>query len=119
MSAEPSKENPVAPSQVTSTESAKDKPQKQAKAAKKNKAGGTSALEFSPAPEYLAHRIKIFEELKSKADLEVTSKERLPITITLADGKTKGGISWETSPMDIAKGISKSLSERVVIAKVK
>lgn len=40
------------------------------------------------------------------------------IHVTLPDGTTKTGTSWETSPLDIAKEISKSLSERVVIAKV-
>jgi len=36
----------------------------------------------------------------------------------MPDGSVREGIAWETSPMDIAKQIAKSLSERVVIAKV-
>lgn len=43
---------------------------------------------------------------------------RQEITITLPDGTGKKGTSWETSPMDIAKEISKGLAERIVIAKV-
>ena len=43
---------------------------------------------------------------------------REPITITLPDGTTKEGTSWESSPMSIALGISKSLAEKTVIAKV-
>lgn len=43
---------------------------------------------------------------------------REAITITLQDGSERRGTSWETSPMDVAKAVSKSLSERVVIAKV-
>jgi threonyl-tRNA synthetase len=35
----------------------------------------------------------------------------------MPDGSNRQGTSWETSPMDIAKEVSKSLSERVVIAK--
>ncbi len=47
------------------------------------------------------------------------AKPREDITITMPDGSTRSGKSWETSPMDIAKEISKSLSERIVIAKVR
>ena len=36
----------------------------------------------------------------------------------MPDGSKRLGTSWETSPMDIAKAIAKSLSERIVIAKV-
>jgi threonyl-tRNA synthetase len=36
----------------------------------------------------------------------------------MPDGSTREGIAWETSPLDIAKQIAKSLAERVVIAKV-
>lgn len=46
------------------------------------------------------------------------AQPRQEITITLKDGNTKPGTSWETTPMDVAKMISKSLSERLVIAKV-
>jgi threonyl-tRNA synthetase len=45
-------------------------------------------------------------------------KPREEIEITMPDGNKRKGTSWETSPMDIAKEISKSLSEKVVIAKV-
>ena len=36
----------------------------------------------------------------------------------MPDGSERKAKSWETSPMDVAKEISKSLSERIVIAKV-
>jgi threonyl-tRNA synthetase len=36
----------------------------------------------------------------------------------MPDGSQRKATSWQSSPMDIAKEISKSLSERVVIAKV-
>jgi threonyl-tRNA synthetase len=45
-------------------------------------------------------------------------KPQEPIVVTLPDGATKEGIAWKTTAMDIARDISKSLSERVVIAKV-
>jgi len=37
----------------------------------------------------------------------------------MPDGSLREGTAWETSPLDIAKQIAKSLAERVVIAKVK
>lgn len=43
---------------------------------------------------------------------------REPITITLPDGSTRDGTSYETSPMSIALAISKGLADRTVIAKV-
>jgi threonyl-tRNA synthetase len=48
----------------------------------------------------------------------VAGRPRQSIQITMPDSSNRDGTSWETSPMDIAKAISKSLSERVVIAKV-
>ncbi|KAI9305580.1 hypothetical protein BJ944DRAFT_161478 [Cunninghamella echinulata] len=89
------------------------------KKAKKNKGNDSEyPLELAPAPEYIQHRINMFERLKAEYDESVKNKPRVPITITLPDGTVKEGISWETSPMDIALGIAKSLAERTVIAKV-
>ncbi|KAF9360375.1 threonyl-tRNA synthetase [Mortierella sp. AD094] len=85
---------------------------------KKAVAEGSFPLEVSPAPEYIAHRIAMFDELKKKADEADAAQPRVPITITMPDGSTREGTSWETSPMDVAKQIAKSLAERVVIAKV-
>ena len=36
----------------------------------------------------------------------------------MPDGSERKAKSWETSPMDVAKEVAKSLSERIVIAKV-
>lgn len=47
-----------------------------------------------------------------------TAKPREEITISLPNGKEEKGISWETTPGAIAKGISKSLFERTVISYV-
>jgi threonyl-tRNA synthetase len=76
------------------------------------------ALELSPPPQFIAHRIKVFDSLKEKYDAEIAAKPREPITITLADGSIKQGTSWETTPADIAKGISNSLLKRTVVAKL-
>ncbi|KAI9017148.1 hypothetical protein BC832DRAFT_9682 [Gaertneriomyces semiglobifer] len=60
----------------------------------------------------------MFNRLKKEYDEKVASMPREDIEVTLPDGKVLQGKSWETSPLDLAKGISKSLSEKVVIAKV-
>ncbi|KAF9109931.1 threonyl-tRNA synthetase [Mortierella sp. AM989] len=85
---------------------------------KKRLAKKTYPLEVSPTPEYVAHRIAMFDNLKKKADEVDAGQPRVAITITMPDGSEREGIAWQTSPMEIAKGIAKSLSERVVIAKV-
>lgn len=53
-------------------------------------------------------------------ELKLTGPEqpREPITVTLPDGKEVSGTSWETTPMEVARGISTSLADRVIIAKV-
>ncbi|CAG8713722.1 11718_t:CDS:10, partial [Racocetra persica] len=91
---------------------------KQTKKASKEGAVSVFPFEVSPPPEYLQHRIKLFEEWKAAYDEEIKKKPRVPITVTFPDGNTKEAIAWETTPMDLAKQISKSLSERIVIAKV-
>ncbi|KAI0795521.1 hypothetical protein C8Q75DRAFT_791290 [Abortiporus biennis] len=87
---------------------------------KKGKAAATSAhpLELSPPPEFFDHRIKIFDKLKAEYDAWVAAQPRQEIEITLPDGSKRQGKSWETSPMDIAKEISKGLADRIVISKV-
>ncbi|KND00849.1 threonine-tRNA ligase [Spizellomyces punctatus DAOM BR117] len=85
---------------------------------KKQKGGDAASLEITPPPEYIQWRIDMFERLKKEYDEKVSKMPRENIKITLPDGKEISGTSWETSPLDIAKSISKSLSEKVVIAKV-
>ncbi|KAF8270594.1 threonyl-tRNA synthetase [Lactarius quietus] len=74
--------------------------------------------QLQPPPDFFDHRIRIFDHLKAEYDALVRVKPRHEITITLPDGAERKGTSWETSPLDVAKEISKSLSERLVIAKV-
>lgn len=47
-----------------------------------------------------------------------SAKPRLSISIKMPDGSLRDGIAYETSPLSIALSISKSLAEKVVIAKV-
>ncbi|CAK7206452.1 threonyl-tRNA synthetase [Sporothrix eucalyptigena] len=71
-----------------------------------------------PNLDFIPHRIAVYDRLKAAADAELASKPREPITVTLPDGRQIAGTSYETSPYDIARGISKSLADRTVISKV-
>lgn len=75
-------------------------------------------LELDPKPEYVAHRMALFDKLKAEQDTIAAGKERKSITITLPDGAKKTGTSWETTPMSIALEISQGLADRTIIAKV-
>ncbi|KAJ3173250.1 threonyl-tRNA synthetase [Geranomyces variabilis] len=87
---------------------------------KKEKAAGAASLEMTPPPEYIQWRIEMFEKLKKQADEAVASKakDQTAITVTLQNGAEVPAIAWQTTPIEIAKGLSKSLVERAVIAKV-
>ncbi|KAJ1965991.1 threonyl-tRNA synthetase [Dimargaris xerosporica] len=97
---------------------AKPKPKAKAKKSPKGDEDSAYPLEISPRPEYLDYRARMFEELKAKYDAFIAKQPREPITVTLPDGSQKMGTSFETTPMAIAREISKSLAERLVIAKV-
>jgi hypothetical protein len=60
----------------------------------------------------------MWERLKAKQDEEFKSKPREKIMIQLPQGDPKEGVSWETTPLEIARSLSKSLAERIVIAEV-
>ena len=97
-----------------------DKKEKKQKVKKDKGDGGAEAgpLELNPPAPFLGPRLELFEELKAKQVAELAAKPREPITITLADGSIKEGVAWETSPADIAKGISNSLFKRTVVARL-
>lgn len=86
------------------------------------KGGGGEAtgkpLELDPPPAYLQSRIEMFDRLKTEYDAMVAAKERTPIKVTLPDGKEVEGRAWETTPYDVAAGISKGLADNTVVAKV-
>jgi threonyl-tRNA synthetase len=69
-------------------------------------------------PEFLKQRADVYDEVISAQNARLANKPRLPISITLPDGKVINGTSWETTPMQIAEGISKSLAGNCVVAKV-
>ena len=73
---------------------------------------------MSPPPAYLQHRMDMFDVLKKKYDATVAAQPRELIQVTLPDGSVREGKSFETSPMDIARDLAKSLADRAVIAEV-
>lgn len=71
-----------------------------------------------PSPEFLRERLKVWERLHAKAQLELGSKPKEPIKVTLPDGSVKEATSWVTTPLEIAEGISKTLAANSVVAYV-
>ncbi|KAL9076033.1 MAG: hypothetical protein Q9157_003812 [Trypethelium eluteriae] len=101
--------------------SVSDKQKSGKKDKKKDAETGTGSkrpLELQPRPEYLDHRLKVFDAVKARQDEELAKKPQEPINVTLDNGRIEIGQSWITKPGDIARSISKSLYERTVIARV-
>ncbi|EQC31365.1 threonyl-tRNA synthetase [Saprolegnia diclina VS20] len=86
-------------------------------AADANKIGGAFTLE--PNPAFIQRRIAVYDRVMAAQKELLAAQPRKPIKITLPDGTVKEGVSWETTPLDIAKGISQGLADSVVVAKVK
>ncbi|GLT50300.1 hypothetical protein SLA2020_237930 [Shorea laevis] len=63
-------------------------------------------------------RIQLFESVKSQQLSQLQSLPSDPIKITLPDRTVKEGKKWVSSPMDIAKEISKSLASNALISSV-
>ena len=77
-----------------SANEAKQKGQKKERKEKKAKGGDDTAkqpLEFTPTPDFFAHRLALFDKLKKEQDDERAKQDRKEITITLPDGKEKKG----------------------------
>ncbi|KAI8997810.1 hypothetical protein BDB01DRAFT_846418 [Pilobolus umbonatus] len=119
---EEKKESPKEVKKVAPKEDKKTAVKSDKKAAPKKvkaKDGGSDyPLEISPAPEYLKHRMDMFDQLKKLSDENAAKQPRVAIKVTLPDGTVKEGVAWETTPLSIATGIAKSLAERTVISKV-
>ena len=76
-------------------------------------------IKFEQNPKYLEERTKIWDELMEIQNDKLAEMPREEIKITLPDGSIKEGTSFETSPLNIAKGISNSLANAIVVASVK
>ena len=76
------------------------------------------SLELNPPPAFFKTRNALFDKRKAEREAWLAKQAREPIEIEMKDGSKKKGTSWETSPAQITRDISKSLFERTVIAKV-
>merc|ERR1719309_383994 len=91
-------------SEMNIEEHAPAKKKTKEKKGKKPQENGTGShpVYMQPQPAYIDERIALFEQLKMKYDSEVAAKQKLPIKITLPDGKVVDGLSWKTTPYEIA-----------------
>ena len=69
--------------------------------------------------ESLKQRLALYESFYARYQEERKSLPMEPITILLPTGSSKSGISFKTTAFEIAREISRSLSDRVLVAKVK
>jgi len=67
---------------------------------------------------YIEQRLKVWEKFVTAHKERIEKEPKKPIKIELPDGKVKDGKAFETTPMDIAQGISPKLAEAVIVAKV-
>lgn len=76
-------------------------------------------VKFQKNASWLEERVKIWDELMEKQNEKLSQMPREKISVTLPDGNVKEGTSFDTSPMDIAKAISNSLANKVLVSSVK
>ncbi|XP_025423216.1 threonine--tRNA ligase, cytoplasmic isoform X2 [Sipha flava] len=93
------------------------KPSKK-KMAMKEKEGRSKVSEMKPLPTYIEDRLKIWDKLKEEYNTELANKVLEPITVTFPDGKTTNAKAWQSTPYEVAKGISQGLADNTIIAKV-
>ncbi|XP_021360533.1 threonine--tRNA ligase, cytoplasmic-like isoform X2 [Mizuhopecten yessoensis] len=91
---------------------------KKGKKAAAETGSGDKLKEMMPPPEFLAERQILWDQLKKEADEQLAAMPSAPIKITLPDGKVVDGQSWQTTPYEVAKGISQGLADSCVVAKV-
>lgn len=74
-------------------------------------------LQSLPPPTFWEDRAALFDRLWEKQQAELVAK-KAPVKITLLNGKEMEAESFVTTPLDIAKKLSNSLAEKVIVAKV-
>lgn len=91
-----------------------------AKAKAKDSGDGGSKLpmEMQPQPDFISHRLEIWNKVKKERDDWIAAQEKVPIKVTLPDGAVKEGKAWETTPYMVASAISQGLADSTIVAKV-
>ncbi|RNF02145.1 putative threonyl-tRNA synthetase [Trypanosoma rangeli] len=84
-----------------------------------NASGGAGTVDLNSLqpPEFWKARDALFDELFAAQEAKYNSMQ-VPITVTLPDGKQHSAVSWLTTPLEIAKRLSNSLPEKVIVARV-
>lgn len=77
-----------------------------------------SSFKTGPKAPFLDRRLQVWDRLYQKHQENLAKEDKKPIQIELPDGNKKAGVSFETTPLSIAEGISKKLAEQVMVAKV-
>ena len=95
-----------------------EKKPKKEKKAPAGDAADAGPLELQPPPAFIQDRLDLFDRLYKEQQEELAKKPHDDIQITMPDGSIKPGKAYETSPADIAKGISNSLLKRTVVARI-
>jgi threonyl-tRNA synthetase len=62
-------------------------------------------FQLAPPPEFIEFRQKMWDRLKKEYDDWVNEQVPQPIKVTLPDGKAVDGLSWRTTPYEVAKSI--------------
>jgi threonyl-tRNA synthetase len=74
--------------------------------------------EYTADKTFLDVRLKKYEVIREREFARLATKTKRPMTVTMPDGKQIAATTWETTPMDIVKGISNSLAKIAILAKV-
>ena len=88
--------------------------------------GGDSFPGRTQNPDWLKDRLAVYETIAQRRQVELETKQAIPIAITLPDGtvltqhsKTQEPfLAWKTSPVDVAQSISQGLADSAVVARV-
>lgn len=99
---------------------AKDKKpkEKKPKAAAAQDGAAKGPVEMNPPPEFINRRLEIFDRIRQRQVEELAQKPREEIKVTMPDGSVKLGVAWETTPGEIARGISNSLYKKSIVARL-
>lgn len=90
----------------------------QQKTQRNEKQSKQADLYLDPEAPFIEERIQFFEKLQKEYNEKISAQLREPIIVVLKDGTEMKATSWETSPMDVARQISKSFAEKQVISKI-
>ncbi|MBN3314124.1 SYTC2 ligase, partial [Atractosteus spatula] len=86
-----------------------------------NSRGEQPSGELPLWPSYVQERLQLYEQLKQESDALLARRaaaESRPVWVQLPDGRRVEARSWESSPYDVACGISQGLADSAVIARV-